>query len=86
MIPLASWVIGISPVSMPVYAAGTLLSIAEIPAEAARAIPRAFHFWLLVGALVMLWLIARLRTFRSTMAKSVLAAPTDGRLATEAAP
>ena len=78
MIPLASWLIGISPVSMPVYAAGSLLSLAELPTEAARAVPRAFHFWLLVGGLVMLWLIARLWVFRNTMAKSVLAAPADG--------
>lgn len=39
MIPLASWLIGISPVSMPFYASGTLLSLAELPPEAARAVP-----------------------------------------------
>ena len=75
MIPAASWLIGISPVSMPFYAAGTLLSLAELPAEAARAIPRAFYFWLLVGTVVTLWLIGRLRAARRTMAGSVLAAP-----------
>ena len=79
MVPLASWLIGISPVSMPVFAAGSLLSLPELPADVARAVPRAFHFWLLVGALVMLWLLGRLWAFRSTMAKSVLAAPADGR-------
>ena len=78
MIPLASWLIGISPISLPVYAPGTLLSIAQLPAEAARAVPRAFHFWLMVGVLVMLWLIARLWVARNAMAKSVLAVPADG--------
>ena len=78
MIPLASWLIGISPISLPVYAPASLLSLAELPAEAARAVPRAFHFWLLVGGLVMLWLIVRLWAFRSAMAKSVLATATDG--------
>ena len=75
MIPAASWLIGISPVSMPFYAAGTLLSLAELPAEAARAIPRAFFFWLLVGVVTTLWLIGRLRTARQSMADSVLAVP-----------
>ena len=78
MIPLASWLNGISPVSLPVYAAGTLLSIAEIPEQAARAIPRAFYFWLLVSTLVMLWLTVRLWSTRRAIAKSVLAAPADG--------
>ena len=75
MRPLASWLIGISPMSMPVYAPGSLLSIAELPEEAVRAIPRAFYFWLLVAVIVVLWLIGRLWTFRRDMARSVLAAP-----------
>ena len=75
MIPLGSWLIGMSPASLPVYAAGALLSIAEIPEQAARAIPRAFYFWLLVSTLVMLWFTARLWSTRRAIAKSVLAAP-----------
>ena len=78
MRPLASWLIGISPMSMPVYAPGSLLSIAELPEEAARAVPRAFYFWLLVAVLAVLWLVGRLRVFRRGMARSVLAAPADG--------
>ncbi|MEA3208085.1 MAG: hypothetical protein QOE70_1142 [Chthoniobacter sp.] len=77
MIPAASWLIGISPVSMPFYASGTLLSLAELPAQAARAVPRAFYFWLLVGVVTMLWLVVRLRAARQAMARTVLAAPTD---------
>ena len=77
MIPLASWLIGISPVSMPFYAAGTLLSLAELPPQAVRAIPRAFYFWLFVSGLVTAWLIVRLWATRQAMARSVLAAPAE---------
>ncbi len=78
MIPLASWLNGISPVSLAVYAPATLLSIAEIPQNAARAIPRAFYFWLLVSTLVTCWLTLRLWAFRREMARNVLSAPADG--------
>ena len=78
MIPLASWLIGMSPVSLPVYAAGTLLTLAELPQQAARAIPRAFYFWLFAGTLVMAWLSVRLWSVRRAIAKSVLAAPAVG--------
>jgi hypothetical protein len=78
LIPVAAWLLGISPVSLPIYASGTLLSLAELPAEAARAVPRAFYFWLLVGVLVALWLAGQLWASRKTMARSVLAAPADG--------
>jgi hypothetical protein len=78
MIPLASWLIGMSPVSLPFYAAGTLLSIAELPVAAARAVPRAFYFWLFVGLLVMGWLVVRLWAARQAMARRVLAGPPAG--------
>lgn len=77
LIPAASWLIGISPLSMPFYAAGTLLSLAELPAAAARAVPRAFYFWLLVAVLAALWRSVRLRAARAAMATSVLAAPEE---------
>lgn len=73
MAPIATWLIGLSPVSLPFYAAGSLLSLAELPREAARAIPRAFHFWLLVGGLASLWLLARLWSTRRAIAGSPLA-------------
>ena len=81
MIPLASWLVGISPVSMPFYAAGTLLSLAELPPQTARAVPRAFYFWLLVAALVTGWLIVRLWAARKAMAARVLAAPAEAERA-----
>lgn len=75
MIPVASWLIGISPVSTPFYACGTLLSLAELPAQAARSIPRAFYFWLFISGLLTIWLVVKLWSARNVMAKSVLAAP-----------
>jgi len=74
-IPTATWLIGISPASMPFYAPGSLLTIAELPTEASRAVPRAFFFWLLVSLLVTGWLVARLLTARKAMARHILAAP-----------
>ena len=77
LIPLASWLIGISPVSLPIYASATLLSLAELPEQAARAVPRAFHFWLLVAVLVAGWLVTRLWAARQAMARTILAAPAE---------
>ena len=77
LIPLASWLIGISPVSLPIYASATLLSLAELPEQAARAVPRAFHFGLLVAVLVAGWLVTRLWAARQAMARTILAAPAE---------
>ena len=78
MIPVATWLMGISPLSMPFYATGTLLTVAEIPAAAARAVPRAFPFWLFVGMLVAIWLAVRLRVARRAMAERVLGGLEEG--------
>jgi hypothetical protein len=67
LMPAAAWLIGFSPASMPFYASGSLLSIAELPVQAARAVPRAFHFWLFVTTLVGCWLVVRLRASRRAM-------------------
>jgi hypothetical protein len=75
MISFAVWLIGMSPASLPFYAPGSLLSISELPAEAARAVPRAFYFWLLVGVLLAGWLVLRLRQARRAMAASVAENP-----------
>ena len=72
MSPVASWVMAASPVSLPFYAAGSLLSISELPTDIARAVPMAFYFWLAVLDLTTLWLILQLRTARRKMARSVL--------------
>ncbi len=68
----ASWVIGASPLSLPFYAAGSLLSLSNLPDGVERAVPRAFHFWLLVTSLVTVWLITQLRAARKQMAQRIL--------------
>jgi hypothetical protein len=70
--PVGAWLVGISPASLPFYAAGSLLPIAELPASVARAVPRAFEFWLLVSAIVALWLVKNLWQRRRALAKSML--------------
>jgi hypothetical protein len=77
LIPAASWIAGMSPLSLPFYAPATLLSLAELPTEAARAVPRAFYFWLFVGCVATFWLLVRLRKARRAMADSVFAAPAN---------
>lgn len=72
LLPAASWLIGISPASVPIYAAATLLSITELPANIARAVPRAFYFWQAVSVLVTLWLIFRLRITRKAIAQQAV--------------
>jgi hypothetical protein len=70
LIPAASWLCGISPASAPVYASATLLSISELPVSLGRSVPRAFYFWLAVSLLGSLWLVARLRVARKSIANS----------------
>ena len=72
---LSAWLFAISPAAMPFFAAGSLLPLAELPLEISLAVPRAFYFWLSIGGLVTLRLIASLRTSRKAMAEEVLAVP-----------
>jgi len=75
-LPFAAWLGGISPLSAPAYASATMLSVTELPATIARAVPRAFFFWQVVTVLAALWLVGRLRVARHRMARELLAAPT----------
>jgi hypothetical protein len=72
VIPAASWVVGMSPISLPLYASGGLLFLAELPEPVARSIPRAFYFWLLVNCIATGWLMMKLRAARRTMARRIL--------------
>ena len=74
---LSVWFFGLSPVTMPLFASGSVLPITELPHEIARAVPRAFHFWLSIGGLVSLWLVGQLRSTRKAMAEDVLSAPAE---------
>ena len=75
MLATAAWLIGMSPLSLPFYAVGSLLSIAELPEEVVKAVPRAFYCSLGVWIGVSLWLSWRLWTARKAMAGNVLALP-----------
>jgi len=70
--PASAWLVGVSPISTPLYASGALLSLTQLPVSIAKAIPLAFFFWLFVGVVINLWLIGRLFTARRAMAKEVL--------------
>ncbi|MEK7952108.1 hypothetical protein [Luteolibacter soli] len=70
--PLSVWLFGMSPASLPLYASGSLLSLSELPVEIARAVPRAFQFWLFITTVACLWQISRLWVSRRAKAKSVL--------------
>ena len=72
LIPAAVWLAGISPLTTPFYAMGSLLPMAELPAEGARAVPRAFHFWLIVSGLIALRFSFQLWKSRRAMAARVL--------------
>ena len=73
--PIAVWLIGMSPLSLPVYASSSLLSLAELPEGLARALPRAFQFWLFVAILSSCWLVKNLWVARRAMARKVLDGP-----------
>lgn len=75
MTPLSIWIAGMSPVSLPFYAPASLLSLSEIPPAAARALPRAFHFWLLVLTISSAWLAVKLHASRKSMASRTLEQP-----------
>jgi hypothetical protein len=67
---VAAWIIAISPLSAPIYANATLLSLTELPEDFIFAIPRAFYFWQAISALVTVWLIVRLHATRRALAQS----------------
>ncbi len=77
LLPAAAWLISLSPLSTPFYAAGSLLSLSELPVEIARAVPRAFMFWQIVATVAALWLVKRLFTKRREMARRVLQEPVE---------
>ena len=80
----SAWLIGISPASAPIYASEILLSISELPASIARALPRAFYFWQFVWFLTTTWLIGRLWSARKAIAVSaVVREPQHGESETE---
>lgn len=70
LVPAASWLFGLSPASAPVYAAAVQLPLLELPANLAKAMPRAFYFWQAVSFLTAIWLAVQLRATRKEIAGS----------------
>ncbi len=75
MLTTAMWVIGVSPLVLPFFAAGSLLSIADLPEAVVHTVPQAFYVWLGIGVVAMLWLSWRLWAARKAVAGNVLALP-----------
>jgi hypothetical protein len=58
--PIAIWIAGISPLTLPALSAGNHLSIADFPINFSRAIPGAYIFWQSVYLLTAIFLLKRL--------------------------
>lgn len=72
MIPTAIWIGGASPVSLPAYAALSLLPLDALPHIAKSAVPQAFYVWLAVDSIAASWLAIRLRSARKAIAGSAV--------------
>jgi hypothetical protein len=70
----STWLVGMSPLSAPFYAAQTLIP-ASIPIDVATALPRAFWFWQIVGVLVVACLIVQLSRVRKARALLAIQPP-----------
>jgi hypothetical protein len=57
----ATWLVGISPVAAPAYAASVLIPTVDFPRDVSRALPRAFWFWQALTAFAAVWFSLRLR-------------------------
>jgi hypothetical protein len=67
MFPLAVWIGGISPLSLPVLCIGKHLSIADLPLLLDRAVPGAYLFWQTVHLIAVVWLVKILRKSRESV-------------------
>ncbi len=67
LVPLAVWIGGVSPLSLPALCAAKHLSIAQFPVSLSRAIPGAYIFWQAVYLITVITLIKTLwRTRKAT--------------------
>lgn len=74
--PAGVWLACMSPASLPFYASSALLPLAELPASLARAVPRAFAFWLVAALMATAWLQLNLWRHRRSIARRAVV--TDG--------
>jgi hypothetical protein len=70
LLPAVAWLVGISPISAPLYASASLLSISELPVDLTRSVPRAFTFWLALSVMGAVFLAVKLRQIRKEIAVS----------------
>lgn len=63
------WLMGICPLSWPVYGSGVFLSQEGMPRDVARAMPNAFWFWQGVAVLTVIWLLTKLREARKKISE-----------------
>lgn len=63
------WLIGVFPVSWPVYASQMIVPSDAMPPDVARAMPLAFLFWVGAGFLLALWLTKELWAWRKSVAR-----------------
>jgi hypothetical protein len=68
MQPLAMWIAGISPLSLPVFTVMRHLTIADMPMLVERAVPAVWVFWQGAHLLVILRLLFQLRQTRARIA------------------
>ncbi len=71
MMPLAVWIGGISPLSLPALCIGNSLSIVELPILLDRAVPAAYIFWQTIDLIAVLWLLKTLRQSRKSVRELV---------------
>jgi hypothetical protein len=65
--PIALWIAGISPLSLPALCAANHLSISDFPLTLSRAIPGAYIFWQVVYLITVIFLLKTLwQTRRAT--------------------
>ncbi len=69
LIGTATWLAAVSPLSAPVFAAGSNLPLVELPLNLTRALPRAFWFWQGITVLVTIRCLVGLYAFRKRIAR-----------------
>lgn len=78
LVPVATWITGISPAAGTVYAVGSTIPIVDMTRDLVRAMPRAFWFWQALSAMVVINLLWQLRASRETIAQESAPEDSDG--------
>jgi hypothetical protein len=76
----SSWITSLSPLSLPIYAPISKLSINDVEKLPLRSITGAFHFWLVVWSSVTVWLTFKARAGNRELKARVFAEGDSGAL------